>query len=251
MLYEKPSEQLSPKSLDDLEITWTIKETKSPIDDRPEVSGTLVAVGSDARLVLRCKEKETNVTFYKPFAFLGIGESVKVLVRIDDGQPIETMWLPSANRQAAYAPSAIQFIRALPDKGKLFVRAMGGTRKSASKISTVTRPKPFLSAELCSSRSSGILKTKSAGFLKNLGLVIGRAKMNVFAARAAELAEARPELAAAVEPLLKAREAVERQIADLDRKVMRLARNRGLCHHVASGRAWQSRASQRRATGFG
>ena len=53
--------------------------------------------------------------------------------------------------------------------------------------------------------------------LKNLGLVIGRAKMNVFAVRAAELAEARPELAAAVEPLLKAREALERQIADLDR----------------------------------
>jgi transposase len=49
--------------------------------------------------------------------------------------------------------------------------------------------------------------------------------MNVFAARTAELAEARPELAAAVEPLLKAREAVGRQIADLDRKVMRLARN--------------------------
>ena len=42
---------------------------------------------------------------------------------------------------------------------------------------------------------------------------------NVFAERAAELGEARPELAAAVEPLLKAREAVERQIADLDRKV--------------------------------
>ena len=43
--------------------------------------------------------------------------------------------------------------------------------------------------------------------------------------RAAELADARPELAAAVEPLLKAREAVGEQIADLDRKVMRLARN--------------------------
>ncbi len=47
----------------------------------------------------------------------------------------------------------------------------------------------------------------------------------MFAVRAAELAAARPELAAAVEPLLKAREAVGRQIADLDRKVMRLARN--------------------------
>jgi transposase len=63
------------------------------------------------------------------------------------------------------------------------------------------------------------------GLLKNLGLVIGRAKMNTFAGRAAELAENRPELGAAVEPLLRARTAVEQQIADLDRKVMLLARN--------------------------
>jgi transposase len=57
-----------------------------------------------------------------------------------------------------------------------------------------------------------------------LGLVIGRAK-NVFAARATELIEDRPELTAAVEPLLKARETIEQQIADFDRKVMRLARD--------------------------
>jgi transposase len=63
------------------------------------------------------------------------------------------------------------------------------------------------------------------GLLKNLGLVIGRAKMNVFAVRAAELTQDRPELTAAVEPLLKAREAIGQQIADLDRKVLRLARN--------------------------
>jgi transposase len=69
------------------------------------------------------------------------------------------------------------------------------------------------------------IENQVRGLLKNLGLVIGQAKMNVFAVRAAELADARPELAGAVEPLLKAREAIERQIADLDRKVMRLARN--------------------------
>jgi transposase len=69
------------------------------------------------------------------------------------------------------------------------------------------------------------LENQIRGLLKNLGLVIGRAKMNVFLMRAVELTEARPELAAAVEPLLKAREAVEKQIADLDRKVMQLARN--------------------------
>ena len=69
------------------------------------------------------------------------------------------------------------------------------------------------------------LENQIRGLLKNLGLVIGRAKMNVFLMRAVELTEARPELAAAIEPLLKAREAVEKQIADLDRKVMQLARN--------------------------
>ena len=48
------------------------------------------------------------------------------------------------------------------------------------------------------------IENQIRGLLKNLGLIVGRAKMNVFAVRAAELAEARPELAAAVEPLLKA-----------------------------------------------
>src|SRR5437879_7692988 len=69
------------------------------------------------------------------------------------------------------------------------------------------------------------IENQVRGLLKNLGLVIGQAKMNVFAVRAAELTDARPELTAAIEPLLKAREAVGQQIADLDRKVMRLARN--------------------------
>ena len=43
--------------------------------------------------------------------------------------------------------------------------------------------------------------------------------------RAGELIQDRPELTAAVGPLLKTREVIERQIADLDRKVMRMARN--------------------------
>ena len=63
------------------------------------------------------------------------------------------------------------------------------------------------------------------GLLKNLGLVIGRAKMDAFAARAAELIEDHPGLAAVVGPLLKVRAAIAQQIADFDRKAMRLARD--------------------------
>jgi transposase len=69
------------------------------------------------------------------------------------------------------------------------------------------------------------LENQIRGLLKNLGLIIGPAKGNTFAVRAEALILDRRDLAAAVEPLLKAREAAGQQIAGLDRKVMRLARN--------------------------
>jgi transposase len=69
------------------------------------------------------------------------------------------------------------------------------------------------------------LENQICGLLKNLGLVIGRAKFNVFAARAEELIEDRPELIAAVGPLLAARKAIEQQVGDLDRKVLKLTRH--------------------------
>src|SRR6202161_53044 len=69
------------------------------------------------------------------------------------------------------------------------------------------------------------LENPVRGLLKNLGLVIGRAKFNVFAVRAEELIEGRPELVAAIRPLLEARDAVGHQVSELDRKVMTLARH--------------------------
>lgn len=68
------------------------------------------------------------------------------------------------------------------------------------------------------------LENQIRGLLKNLGLVIGRAKMTVFSTRAEELIQDRPEIAVAVRPLLEARKTIERQIAELGRKVMKLAR---------------------------
>ena len=69
------------------------------------------------------------------------------------------------------------------------------------------------------------LENQIRGLLKNFGLVIGRAKMNTFTTRATELIDGRPELTAAIEPLLKARDALAGQIEKLDRKVLRLARS--------------------------
>ena len=49
--------------------------------------------------------------------------------------------------------------------------------------------------------------------------------MNTFTAKTVELIDGQPLLAAAIEPLLKAREALGRQIAGLDGKLLRLARS--------------------------
>jgi transposase len=69
------------------------------------------------------------------------------------------------------------------------------------------------------------LENQIRGLLKNLGLVIGRAKFNVFAVRAEELIEDRPELVAVIRPLLEARKAIEGQVGELDRRVLKLARH--------------------------
>src|SRR4030088_2537828 len=68
------------------------------------------------------------------------------------------------------------------------------------------------------------LENQIRGLLKNLGLVIGRAKFNGFAARAHKRVETRAGLVGAVGPLLEGRKAIEQQVADLDRKVLKLAR---------------------------
>ena len=61
--------------------------------------------------------------------------------------------------------------------------------------------------------------------------MIGRAKFDVFAVRAEELIEGRPELIATIRPLLKARTADEQQVSDLDRKVMKLVRRDAQVRH--------------------
>ncbi len=63
------------------------------------------------------------------------------------------------------------------------------------------------------------------GLLKNLGLIIGKAQGKVFSRRVEELVAGHPLLQQAVRPLLAVRDTVSREIADLDRKLLALARD--------------------------
>src|SRR5262249_48379526 len=83
----------------------------------------------------------------------------------------------------------------------------------------------------CWSRSSAISRTRSAASLKTLVSSSVAPRSNGFSARAGELIEHRPDLVATIGPLLEARKAIEQQVRDLDRKVLKLDR-----HNMEVGR---------------
>jgi hypothetical protein len=105
-LFTEKQQQQSAPAQSQPTIGWKIEEIA---DD----SGGGPSLTPPTMLVLRCEEKKTEAYFAKPFAFFGINP-IKVLVRINDGKPIETQWHPASNGQGVFAPAAVQFIRALP-----------------------------------------------------------------------------------------------------------------------------------------
>ena len=101
-----------------------------------------------------------------------------------------------------------------------------GSRRCASRTSRATRSGRSWRAGRCWSRSSVTSRTRSVAFSRtSVSSLWPCVKFNVFAVRAEELIENRPELIAAVGPLLAARKAIEQQVGDLDRKVHKLARH--------------------------
>lgn len=108
-----------------LKAEWRYVVDKSPLDDSPQVMATLKSK-EGAVLVLRCKEKYTEAVFIPEGFFIGgTGNTIPVIVRIDETPPTTVQWSKSTNDRAAFAPNAIKFIRLLPDNGKLFLRATG------------------------------------------------------------------------------------------------------------------------------
>ena len=139
--------------------TWSIEESKSPIDDSPQVTGMLYAdsstdpssLMSPTVLVLRCKEKKTEAYLGKPFTLFGANTvTVKVLVRINDDKSIETQWQPSSNGLGVFALAAVEFIRALPDNGKIFIRVTtfdGSTVDGAFTLGKVSEIRDKIAAD--------------------------------------------------------------------------------------------------------
>ena len=117
----------SPKS------GWSIIEDKPATDESARFSAGIIV--GDAALILRCQVRKTEAAFSTENTDFG-EESVKVRYRIDLSEPIQQTWRSSINGHAAFARKPMDLIRALPDNGRIFIRAIAsdGSNKDTNFI---------------------------------------------------------------------------------------------------------------------
>ncbi|MCK1519519.1 type VI secretion protein [Bradyrhizobium sp. 17] len=104
---------------------WVYTESKSPIDDSAEVTALLLGEPGEVLLVFRCKENRTEAVFVPDGVFIGASNRVDLLIRIDSNPPETISAQAGTNGRALFIAPPADFMRLLPDNGKLFLRASG------------------------------------------------------------------------------------------------------------------------------
>jgi hypothetical protein len=100
---------------------WEVRDERSPLDDSPVVTATLRSSADRASLLLRCKDRKTEVAVTK-WGFIKCGTDVRVIYRVNQDQATDGPWNSHSSCVLALAPSPVPFIRALTDDGKVYFR---------------------------------------------------------------------------------------------------------------------------------
>ena len=108
---------------------WSIEDSKSPVDNSPEVFASLASDDGQSELIIRCKQRKTDLAVL-PNGLFAIDRGT-VMLQINDGPPATATWKASSNSKGLFASNATALIKTLPDGGKLFVRATGHNGRQA------------------------------------------------------------------------------------------------------------------------
>ncbi|MEP9367281.1 hypothetical protein [Xanthobacter sp. VNH20] len=107
--------------------TWTIIESRSPSDDRPQISASLWVEKDQAILAVRCFDGRMEFMF-SPTGLVAPDATARVTYRIEGGAAVTGAWRAAPNRQDLFAPDPERLLRVLPDQGTLFIRTQGRAR---------------------------------------------------------------------------------------------------------------------------
>jgi hypothetical protein len=130
---------------------WEVTDQRSPLDDSPLVDATMPSADGRASLLLRCKDRKTDVAVgIRGFTKCG-GDDVRVIYRVDQAPPTDGPWKSSSTCYLAIAPQPIPFLRALNDESKVYFRLYdhnGATHDAEFNVGKVSEIRTRL-AEAC------------------------------------------------------------------------------------------------------
>ena len=98
---------------------WVYTESKSPVDDPPQIVAALQGESADKILVFRCQENRTDAVFI-PGTFFFASKSLEGLIRINSDAPETISMIPGTNNRSLFIPAASNFMKVLPDNAKQF-----------------------------------------------------------------------------------------------------------------------------------
>jgi hypothetical protein len=140
------TEPSKPAELEIKPLEWNVVESKSPIDDSPEIRAGMMSVDGLSSIILRCAERKTEVVLTPRTLF--VYDRGTVLVRLNDLPAASAVWPASTSHKALFAPNGLAFVKMLPDNGTLFVRATGQTASADAtfKLGAVSAVRDRISA---------------------------------------------------------------------------------------------------------
>jgi len=135
---------------------WDVTDQRSPLDDSPLVNATMPAADGRASLLLRCKDRKTDVAVGIR-GFTKCGGDVRVIYRIDQNPSTDAQWASSSTCYLAIAPQPVPFVRALKDQSKVYFRLYdhnGATHDAELQVGKVSEIRGRL-AEACDWDAAG------------------------------------------------------------------------------------------------
>ena len=107
---------------------WIVSETTSPLDYSPQTTAAIAAEAAvkdaPSSLAIRCRGRRTEFLVSTTGAWRpSTAGELRVAYRIDDQPAIEERWAAFAGgRSAVFKGDVIQFVRSLPERGRLSIR---------------------------------------------------------------------------------------------------------------------------------
>jgi len=111
---------------------WTISETTSPVDYKPQIAAQTMARApqqdAPSALAIHCRAQRTELTISTTGSWKqATNGEVKVVYRINEEPPVEQRWMSAVTgKNLSFQGDVVRLLRSMPDRGQLLIKVYAG-----------------------------------------------------------------------------------------------------------------------------